>query len=203
VVPRPASPLRSTSSPGCRRGFRPRWSPRTLEPSASGRTMMRQAGVPGSSTSPETSGSSRDPQLPWGFRCIGRRSGAFRCSTPPSTGMLGRAGSFRGLPLRPPAAVARSVRPFHVTGLSKSHLLGQQSRYYDRLHFLIKNLDLQPMAFRFCLLQQNLPALLSSCLATGLPGVKCPSGPDVISRRIWISFRESQAEALSFLLVCK
>jgi hypothetical protein len=29
--------------------------------------------------------------------------------------------------------------------------------YYDWLHFLIKNLDLQPMAFRFCLLQQNLP----------------------------------------------
>jgi hypothetical protein len=128
VVPRSRSPLRSTSSPGCRRGFRPHWSPRTLESSASGRTMTRRTGIPGSSTSPETNGSSRDPQLPWGFRCIGRRSGAFRCSTPPSTGIPGRAGSFRGLPLRSPAAVARSVRPFHVTGLSKSHLLGQHSR---------------------------------------------------------------------------
>jgi hypothetical protein len=36
----------------------------------------------------------------------------------------------------------------------------------------------------------------------GATGVKCPSGPDVISRRIWVSFRESGAEALSFLKPC-
>jgi hypothetical protein len=37
--------------------------------------------------------------------------------------------------------------------------------YYDRLHFLIKNLDMQPLAFGFCLLQQNLLAVLSSAEA--------------------------------------
>jgi hypothetical protein len=108
------------------------------------------------------------------------------------------------LSLQPWSTTARS--PSNHSGLP--HPLGILLRtvsdycYYDRLHFLIKNLDLQPMAFRFCLLQQNLPALLSSCLATGLPGVKCPSGPDVISRRIWVSFRESRAEAHSFLKPC-
>jgi hypothetical protein len=33
--------------------------------------------------------------------------------------------------------------------------------YFGRLHFLIQDLDLQPVAFRFCLLQHNLPAVLS------------------------------------------
>jgi hypothetical protein len=70
VVPEPASPLRSTSFPDRRRGFRPRWSPHALEPSASGRTMMRRVGTSGCSADPETNGSTRDPQLPWGSCCI-------------------------------------------------------------------------------------------------------------------------------------
>jgi hypothetical protein len=70
VVPEPASPLRSASFPDRRRGFRPRWSPLVLPLSAPGRTMMRRAGTSGSSTDPETNGSTRDPQLPWGSCCI-------------------------------------------------------------------------------------------------------------------------------------
>jgi hypothetical protein len=66
VVPEPASPLRSTSSSGHRSGFRPCGSPPVLESSASGRTMTRRTGTTGCSDSPRTSGSSRDPQLPWG-----------------------------------------------------------------------------------------------------------------------------------------
>jgi hypothetical protein len=69
------------------------------------------------------------------------------------------------------------------------------------VHFLIKNLDLQPMAFGFCLLQQNLPAVLLPHRSV-VSGTKCHSGPDVISRRIWISFRESGAEALNILKPC-
>jgi hypothetical protein len=42
--------------------------------------------------------------------------------------------------------------------------------YFGRLRFLMLDLDSQPVAFGFCLLQQNLPAVLSSCLTTGLPG---------------------------------
>jgi hypothetical protein len=33
--------------------------------------------------------------------------------------------------------------------------------YFDRLHFLTQGRDLQPLAFGFCLLQQNLLAVLS------------------------------------------
>jgi len=69
AVPEPSSPLRSTSFPDRRRSFRSRSSPLTLEPSASGRTMTRRAGAPGCSTDPGTSGSARDPQLPWGSCC--------------------------------------------------------------------------------------------------------------------------------------
>jgi len=72
------APLRSTSFPDRRRGFRPRWSPHALRPSAAGRTIPRRAGASGCFTCPGTRGSTRDPQLPWGFRCSGRRSGAFR-----------------------------------------------------------------------------------------------------------------------------
>jgi hypothetical protein len=42
--------------------------------------------------------------------------------------------------------------------------------YSDRPLLLIRDQFLQPMAFRFSLLQQNLPAFLSSHLATGIPG---------------------------------
>jgi hypothetical protein len=69
VVPRPPSPLRSTCFPGRHKGFRPRWSPHALESSASGRTMTRRTGAPGCLTDPETGGSTRDPQLPWGSCC--------------------------------------------------------------------------------------------------------------------------------------
>jgi hypothetical protein len=47
VVPEPLSPLRSTSFPDRREGFRPRSPPLALEPSASGRTMTLRAGAPG------------------------------------------------------------------------------------------------------------------------------------------------------------
>lgn len=40
VVPESSSPLRSTSFPSRRKGFRPRWSPRTLESSASGQALL-------------------------------------------------------------------------------------------------------------------------------------------------------------------
>jgi hypothetical protein len=33
--------------------------------------------------------------------------------------------------------------------------------YYDRLHFVIQDPDLQPLAFWLCLLQHNHPAVLS------------------------------------------
>jgi len=55
------APLRSTSSPDRRRGFHPRSSPHTLEPSAAGRTIPRRAGASGSSPDPGTNGPTGDP----------------------------------------------------------------------------------------------------------------------------------------------
>jgi hypothetical protein len=128
VVPEPSSPLRSTSFPGRRRGFRPRWSPRVLPSSASGRTMTRRTGTTGCSTSPGTSGSREIRSSHGVCTATERRSGAFRCSTPPGTGMPGRAGSSRSLPRETHTAVAHPVHPFHVTGISKKRLFGQCSR---------------------------------------------------------------------------
>jgi hypothetical protein len=124
VVPEPPSPLRSTSSSSRHGSFRPRSSPLALEPSASGRTMTLRAGAPGCSNSPRTGGSTRDPQLPWGFRCI--RKTLWR---PPMLDFgryrhTRRSWKFSGVrdPLQTPGPVARAARPSHVTGLSKNDL---------------------------------------------------------------------------------
>jgi len=129
VVPESPSPLRSTSFPVCRGDFHLRFSPRALEPSASGRTMTRRTGAPGCFTSPGTSGSTRDPQLPWGSCCI--RKTLWRLPMLDSNGHrhAHRSWEFSGFhPLETPGTVARAARPSHVTGLSKSHLLGQLTR---------------------------------------------------------------------------
>jgi hypothetical protein len=47
----------------------------------------------------------------------------------------------------------------------------------QRLHLLIQDLDLQPMAFGFCLLQQNRLAVLLSCRGR-ISGTKRHSGPE-------------------------
>jgi hypothetical protein len=52
---------------------------------------------------------------------------------------------------------ARPSEPISVSGAFSSFA----SSYFDRLHLLVRDLLLQPLAFRFCLLQQNLPAFLS------------------------------------------
>jgi hypothetical protein len=62
------------------------------------------------------------------------------------------------------------------------------SSRFDRPHLRIQDPDLLPKTFRLCLLQQNHPAVLLSVLRR-ISGTKRHSGPDVISRRIWISFR--------------
>jgi len=56
MVPGLSNPLRSTSFPDRRKGFRPCSSPLALVLSAAGRTIPRRAGTSGCSTSPETSG---------------------------------------------------------------------------------------------------------------------------------------------------
>jgi len=67
MVPEPPSPLRSTSSPNRRGGFRSRSSPRSLEPSASGRTMTRRAGDPGSFNRSGNQRIYERPAAPLGF----------------------------------------------------------------------------------------------------------------------------------------
>jgi len=69
MVPEPGDPSPKHIILGPSRGLSPGSSPHALWPSASGRTMTRRAGAPGSLTDPRTSGSTGDPQLPWGFRC--------------------------------------------------------------------------------------------------------------------------------------
>jgi hypothetical protein len=130
VVPESSSPLRSTSFPGRHRGFRPRWSPRTLEPSASGRTMTRRTGAPGCLTDPETDGSTRDPQLPWGSCCIRKTLWRLPVLYSVRYRHTRRSRKFSRAfgPRKTPDTVARAARPFRVTGLSKSYLLGQLSR---------------------------------------------------------------------------
>ncbi|MFZ2339473.1 MAG: hypothetical protein WAW07_07075 [Bacteroidales bacterium] len=58
---------------------------------------------------------------------------------------------------------------------------------FDRLIFLIQDQDFQPVAFGSCLLQYDLPAVLSSGLAIGLPGRSVLQAADVVSRRIRIN----------------
>jgi len=122
VVPRPRSPLRSTSFPNRRKGFRPRSSPHTLEPSAAGRTIPLRAGASGTSTDPGTGGSTRDPQLPWGSCCIRKTLWRLPVLYSIRDRHPRRSRRFSGAfgPLRTHVPVARSVRPLRVTGLSKS-----------------------------------------------------------------------------------
>lgn len=65
---------------------------------------------------------------------------------------------------------------------------GARLLLFDRLHFMIQDLDLQPRAIWFCLLQQSLPAVLLPSLATGLPGrsviqalIAIPEGSESVS----------------------
>ena len=131
VVPEPTSPLRSTSPPCRRRDFRPCWSPLVLKPSSLRQAATAQAGTSGSSTDTAASGSSRDPQLPWGFCCI--RKTFWRLPVYDSTRYrhTRRSWKFLGVsPERTFTAVARCDRPFHDIGISKSHLTGQPSRRF-------------------------------------------------------------------------
>ena len=132
VVPESPSPLRSTS-PRDRRGcFRLRSFPLALFPGTSGRTMTLRIGAPGSFTSHEASGSTRDPQLPWGSCC--NPEDVLAPSGAPLRGHrhVHQSRKFSGarVPLRAFGSVSLAARPFRVTGLSKSHLLGQQSRRF-------------------------------------------------------------------------
>jgi len=69
--------------------------------------------------------------------------------------------------------------------------------YSDWLRHLILDHFLQPMALGFCLLQQNLPAVLSSVLRR-TSGKKCLSGTVVNSRRIWHQFQITRGRSPSF-----
>ena len=75
-----------------------------------------------------------------------------------------------------------SHSPFATEAANGARLL-----LFDRLNFLIQDLDIQPMAFGLCLLQHDLPAVLLSGLAIGLPGRSVLQAADVVSRRILIS----------------
>ena len=131
VVPEPSNPLRSTSFPGRRKGFRPGSSPRALESSASGRTMTRRTGAPGSSTDLRTSGSTRDPQLPWGSCCIRKTFWRLPVLHSDRHRHAHRSREFPGFdPRETCGSVSRAARPSRVTGLSKSDLLGQHSRRF-------------------------------------------------------------------------
>jgi len=135
VVPESRGPLRSTSSPSRHEDFRPRFplarlSPRHLGERCYTQAATRRTGAPGCLIDPKTNGPSRGPQLPWGFCCI--RKTLWRLP------VLYSAGNRHSLRSRkfPKAfglrktlgTVARTARPFRVTGLSKSHRLGQRSR---------------------------------------------------------------------------
>jgi hypothetical protein len=110
MVPEPPSPLRSTSLPDRRGCSRLRSFPLALRPEASGRTMTLSGRRPRAFDRPGNQRISRDPQLPWGSLLqSGRRSGAFRCSTPLDTGMSFGAGSSRRL--SPPEGARRGFPP--------------------------------------------------------------------------------------------
>jgi hypothetical protein len=149
VVPEPPSPLRSTSFPDRRGGFRSRSSPHTLELSAPGRTMMRRAGVTGCLTDPETSGSTRDPQLPWGSCCIRKTFWRLPVCYSNRHRHAHRSRKFSGVrdPVQTPGTVTRAARPSRVTGLSKSRLFGQQSR-----RFRVRRIRIAILNLRHCLI---------------------------------------------------
>jgi len=70
--------------------------------------------------------------------------------------------------------------------------------YSGRLHSRSYDLYLQPWAFRFCFLQQILPAVLFSRLATGLPGRSVLQAPVRISRRIRHQFQVTRGRSSLF-----
>jgi hypothetical protein len=74
--------------------------------------------------------------------------------------------------------------------------------YSDRLRHCVLDSFLQPKAFGFCLLQQNLPAVLFSHLATGLPGRSVIQALLPISRRIWRKFQMTWNRSSSFSVPC-
>jgi hypothetical protein len=74
--------------------------------------------------------------------------------------------------------------------------------YSDRLRHWVRDPFLQPLAFGFCLLQQNLPAVLSSRLATGLPGQSVIKALTHIPEGYCISFRKPVTEVLRNLKPC-
>lgn len=131
VVPEPESPLRSTSPPDRRRGFRLRSPPHAPHSPHLGEPWCFEPGAAGFSTDPEAIGSARDPRLPWGSRCIGRRSGASRCSTPPGTGIPVGAVGRGGLPprRRTPRFPAPHV-PTSSPDFQRAICRGQQSRRF-------------------------------------------------------------------------
>ena len=75
-----------------------------------------------------------------------------------------------------------SHSPFATEAAHSARLL-----LFDRLNFLIQDLDIQPMAFGLCLLQHDLPAVLLSVLAIGLPGRSVLQAAGAVSRGIRIS----------------
>jgi hypothetical protein len=114
VVPEPPSPLRSTSPPDRRSGFRRRSSPLVLRPSASGRTMTLRTRHPGVFDRSGSQRLSRDPQLPWGSCCI--RKTFWRLPVLHSNGHrhVHRSRKFEGarVPFKATGPVSRAVRPF-------------------------------------------------------------------------------------------
>jgi hypothetical protein len=75
---------------------------------------------------------------------------------------------------------SRARNPLPIASLSPSFFSRIASALpltasFDRLHYLIRDLVLQPLAFGFCFLQQNLPAVLLSVLRR-TSGTKCLSG---------------------------
>ena len=74
--------------------------------------------------------------------------------------------------------------------------------YSGRLHYRSYDLDLQPWAFRFCVLRQILPAVLLPRRSV-FSGTKCHSGSGVFSRRIRQRFQDFAVPKLfDFLRPC-
>ena len=129
VVPRPRSPLRSTSFPNRRKGFRPRSSPHTLEPSAAGEPYRFEPAPQGLRPIREPA-DLREIRSSHGVRAAsGRRSGASRCSTPSGTGIPDGAEGFQGLlapserTSRLPVPYAPSVSPDYQRASSSGSIL--------------------------------------------------------------------------------
>jgi hypothetical protein len=109
-----------------------RLSPRRLGERFYTQAATRRTGAPGCLTDSETNGSTRDPQLPWGSCCIRKTLWRLPVLYSVRHRHARRSRKFSGAfdPQKTPGTVARTARPFRVTGLSKSHLLGQRSRRF-------------------------------------------------------------------------